>query len=189
LLRFGAIVSRGILEAGGRNCTISLVHNERVRMLPLIGISIFSQFWYWFNNILFITYALEPTPIIGLNAQCMMPESFKIISTNKPSTYAYPQNFKKEEKKVTERIQTATLSLATRSKRGQIDKFSLMPKKEAKAPPKVEQKKEEEKKEESKEPEPLMEIKNNGTRVLVKQRNFIQLMINSRYVPVKYVQY
>jgi hypothetical protein len=64
-----------------------------------------------------------------------------------------------------------------------------MPKKEAKAPPKVEQKKEEEKKEESKEPEPLMEIKNNGTRVLVKQRNFIQLMINSRYVPVKYVQY
>jgi len=137
---------------------------------------LFAQHWYWYPMLNFISLALTPTAMIGINDKLKVPKSFKSISNAKPSTYKYPEMLKADDGKKKEKVTVAVLSTTTKAK-------ARKDRKEGKNPaepetPKVkdvemaneEEKKEgdEDKKEEDKkdEPEPDFQELKNPSRVL-----------------------
>eukprot|EP00954_Amorphochlora_amoebiformis_P010347 808389-Amorphochlora_amoeboformis.AAC.1 len=198
MAKFGAIVAAGILDAGGRNVTISLLsHHGHKKMTAIVGMALFPQFWYWHPLIHFICLSFSPTAVVGLNHNLKMPQNWKFKSNAKPSLFAYPDPRveKKAEKKV---LKTATLSVVKKKKdkeKGNAmevegkdekkdDKESKMEVDDAKG--KVEDKEDEkDKKEEKKTPEPDFEILNNPARVTWAQQEFITSLSDQRYKPAK----
>eukprot|EP00249_Psilotum_nudum_P023630 c28942_g1_i2 orf=532-3591(-) len=88
--KMGAILACGILDAGGRNVTIALQSRTRHdRITAVVGMAVFSQFWYWYPLIYFLSLAFAPTAFIGLNHELNMPK-FEFISDIKPSMFGYP---------------------------------------------------------------------------------------------------
>uniref|UniRef100_A0A8C8H532 26S proteasome non-ATPase regulatory subunit 1 n=1 Tax=Oncorhynchus tshawytscha TaxID=74940 RepID=A0A8C8H532_ONCTS len=68
MAKFGAILAQGILDAGGRNVTISLQSRTGHTHMPsVVGLLVFTQFWFWFPLSHFLSLAFTPTAIIGLN--------------------------------------------------------------------------------------------------------------------------
>merc|ERR1711913_108872 len=102
MAKFGAILAQGIIDAGGRNVTVSLQSRTGHTSMPgVVGMLIFTQYWYWFPLTHFLCLAFQPTAVIGLNANLDMPV-VKFRSAAKPSTFGYPPNLeddKKEDKK------------------------------------------------------------------------------------------
>lgn len=70
----------------------------------------FTQYWYWYPLLNFLSLSLTPTALIGLNKDLKVPKSFAFISNAKPSMYKYPDFLKKEESKKGEKVETAVLS-------------------------------------------------------------------------------
>ena len=64
----------------------------------------------------FLSLALTPTALIGLNKNLKVPKNFKCISNAKPSTYKYPEFIKIDKDKKKEKITTAVLSTTTKAK-------------------------------------------------------------------------
>lgn len=53
---------------GGRNVTISLQSRTGHTHMPsVVGLLVFTQFWFWFPLSHFLSLAFTPTAIIGLN--------------------------------------------------------------------------------------------------------------------------
>ena len=69
LAKFGAALAQGILDAGGRNVTIGLQNpTGALNMEAIVGIALFTNFWYWYPLAHCLTLAFTPTAIIGLNS-------------------------------------------------------------------------------------------------------------------------
>ena len=194
LCRFGAIISKGILDAGGRNCTIQLISRiGSPRMASVVGLAVFNQFWYWFPYINFLSLALTPTALLGINADIKMPSSFSVISNAKPSMFAYPAPIVREVMKKAEKVQSAVLSITRRAeanarKREESKGVIGIVRKETRKEEKKEDEKEEAKKEKKEEPpEPDTEIIENGKRILPHQKKYLRLNPESRYVPLSKV--
>lgn len=68
ITKLGAIFAQGIIDAGGRNVTISL-HNRSGHsdMQSVVGTFVFLQYWYWHSFAHFASLAFKPTCLIGLN--------------------------------------------------------------------------------------------------------------------------
>jgi 26S proteasome regulatory subunit N2 len=64
----------------------------------------------------FLSLALTPTALIGVNENLKVPKSFQAISNAKPSLYKYPDFLKKEEGKEKEKVETAVLSTTAKVK-------------------------------------------------------------------------
>ena len=65
---FGAVLGQGILDAGGRNSTISLKGSSGLaNMSAVVGMAVFTQFWYWYPLTHFLSLAFTPTAFVGLN--------------------------------------------------------------------------------------------------------------------------
>lgn len=68
MAKFGAALSQGIIDAGGRNVTISMQNKSGSSNMPaIVGMALFSQFWYWFPLAHSLSLAFTPTAIIGVN--------------------------------------------------------------------------------------------------------------------------
>lgn len=68
MAKFGAAVSQGIIDAGGRNVTITLQSKSGSNNMPaIVGMVMFTQFWYWFPCTHMLSLAFTPTAIIGVN--------------------------------------------------------------------------------------------------------------------------
>lgn len=137
LTRMGAILATGIINCGGRNASISLkTRDGNLRQNAIIGMVMFTQYWYWYPCLNFLTLAMSPTALIGLNEDLKVPKSFEFVSNAKPSTFAYPEMLKKEVEEVKEKVETAKLSttakVAQRKKRGTTDTTSVKPVEEKK---------------------------------------------------------
>ena len=115
MAKFGAIIATGLLDAGGRNMTISLMSKSGHKAMPaIVGCGVFTHFWFWHPLLLFVNLALTPTNAIGVNASLQMP-TWRFKSHAPPSTYAYPppRSDKKEEEK---KVAAAVLSITGKKK-------------------------------------------------------------------------
>lgn len=122
MAKFGAILAQGIIDAGGRNVTLSLQSRTgHTNMLAVVGTLVFTQYWYWFPLSHCLALAFTPTCLIALNAQLKMPK-LELKSNAKPSLYAYPAPMEEKKREEREKVTTAVLSIAARQKRRDHDK-------------------------------------------------------------------
>jgi 26S proteasome regulatory subunit N2 len=67
MTKMGAIISYGILNAAGRNATISLGSKSgNNRCGAIVGMTMFMQFWYWHSLMYFFPLCLSSTSLIGV---------------------------------------------------------------------------------------------------------------------------
>ena len=157
--KFGAILAQGIIDAGGRNVTVSLQsrtgHNS---MLGVVGMLVFTQYWYWFPLSHFLSLAFQPTAVIGFNSNLDMP-----VVKFKPSMFGDPANLEEKKKEDKEKVTTAVLFITNKQKKKEAEKKQ---EKDGSG-----DKPEEEKKEH----EPLFEMLSNPARVMKAQLKVINL--------------
>lgn len=198
LAKMGAILGTGILNAGGRNTTITLqTRAGNNKMASIIGLALFTHYWYWYPCLNFLALSLTSTSLHGLNKDLKVPKSFSFRSNTKPSMFKYPDFLKEETKKTKEKVETAVLSTTTKkqikdkkkaednkmdvdSKPAEVDKDTPVIEDETNK----EEKKEDGKEEEKNEPEPCFEDKKNPSRVLRDQEAHISFLSDHRYKPL-----
>lgn len=117
MTKLGAILATGILDAGGRNVTLSMQSRVGfIKASAVVGLALWVQYWYWYPLMHFMSLAFTPTFLIGLNKNLKLPTAFAAKCAARPSQFAYPKKLeeKKEEKK--ERVSTAVLSTTAKAK-------------------------------------------------------------------------
>lgn len=184
LSRFGAILAAGMLDAGGRNVTISLrSRSGHKRMSAIIGMAVFTQSWYWHPLLHFLSLSFTPTTMIALNSELKMPK-LAVKSDAKPSLFAYTANLVEEKKKKQGPITKAVLSTASKKakhakKDGDADGAAAM-EVESPATDKPETKAGEDVK---KEEEKTFEMLTNPARVTADQEKYV-VWEDERYRPI-----
>ena len=208
LTKMGAILSIGIIDAGGRNCSISLgSRNGFTQMTSAVGMVLWLQHWHWYPMMHTFSLALTPTYTIGLNNDFKFPKKFEVVCNSKPSVFAYPKKLeeKKEEKK--KRVETVMLSTTAKEKARQarkrakdgvassgdaMDVENPEEKTEGKADGEdadnidIEKKEQPEKKGKKKrEPEPTSFRISNPSRVTTAQSHSCEFDFTQRYRPIR----
>lgn len=195
MTKFGAVLGQGIIDAGGRNVTISLQSRSGSANMPsIVGMAIFTQFWYWYPLSHFLSLSFTPTSVIGLNKNLQAPK-FEIAVNAKPSMFAYPPMTKPPTTEVIEKVATAVLSTTNKTKararrnnkENGGDAMDTDDKKEDETKKTEGEEMEEAEKEEKKEKkkEPSSYTQENMSRVVPGQLKFISFKGDSRYKPVK----
>lgn len=117
MAKYGAILAQGIIDAGGRNVTVSLQSRTgHTNLQAVVGMLVFTQYWYWFPLAHCLSLAFTPTSLIGLNSDLKMPK-VEFRSAARPSLYAYPAPLEEKKTEEREKVATAVLSIAARQKR------------------------------------------------------------------------
>ena len=117
MTKFGAALALGIIDAGGRNCTIGLqTQTGNLNMAGIVGMAIFTQYWYWFPFTHFLSLSFSPTSIIGLDHELEIP-SFKFHCATRPSLFDYPPEQEVKTEEGPAMIATAILSTTAQAKR------------------------------------------------------------------------
>ena len=189
LSRFGAILAAGVLDAGGRNVTISLrSRSGHKRMSAIIGMAVFTQSWYWHPLLHFLSLSFSPTAMIALNGELKMPK-LDVKSDAKESLFAYTAMLEEKKKGKVGAVTKAVLSTA--GKRAKQAKKETEPEPEAmdvdekaeKKEGEKDEKKEEKKEEEKKEEEKKFVMLPNPARVTPDQEKHV-LWEDARYRPI-----
>ncbi|XP_047312220.1 26S proteasome non-ATPase regulatory subunit 1 homolog A-like [Impatiens glandulifera] len=189
MTKMGAILACGILDAGGRNVTIKLVsgtHHDK--MTAVVGLALFSQYWYWHPFIYFISLSFSVTAFIGVNYDIEVPK-FDLLSNAKPSLFKYPPATSRSSTGSSSTNlsgilpTTAVLSTTVRAAKlkqscSSSSSSSSLVKKDVG-----------EKKKKELEEEADFEILRNPARVVVGQEKFIRYVEDSRYVGVNYYKW
>jgi len=116
MARFGAALGQGLIDAGGRNVTISLQSRAgSANTSAIVGMVLFCQFWYWYPLAHCACLAFEPTAIIGLNGDLKAPK-FEFVSNAKPSLFAYPPPIRPPTRESVTKVATAVLSTTAKTK-------------------------------------------------------------------------
>lgn len=117
MCKFGCALAMGIIDAGGRNCTISLqTQTGNLNMPGIVGVAVFTQYWYWFPLSHFFSLSLAPTSIIAVDQKLEVPV-FKFHSNTRPSLFDYPPEQTSKADEAPEKIKTAVLSTTAQAKR------------------------------------------------------------------------
>lgn len=116
MARFGAVLAQGIIDAGGRNVSISLQSaSGHSNMSAIVGMAIFTQFWYWYPLTHFLSLSFTPTAFIGVDSNLDVVK-FDVISNAKPSLFAYPAPTQPPATETVEKVATAVLSTTNKAK-------------------------------------------------------------------------
>ncbi|ELP93673.1 26S proteasome non-ATPase regulatory subunit, putative, partial [Entamoeba invadens IP1] len=182
LTQFGAIVGLGVLNAGGRNCTISMYNTlGTFNMKAVAGLVLFNQYWYWYPFTLALSLSFAPTTIIGVTPDLKYVSTYEYISNAPSSTYDYLPMTKPPVKTGHAKMNQTVLSYAKKTPQTQMNLSSSLlvsdrMKNQIVAETQMEEVKVEEK--------PFLKLV-NGSRVTPRQFSVIQEVEGSRYVPVK----
>lgn len=202
IARFGAVVAAGVADVGGRNGSISLTSETgHPRMSAIVGLAMFTQFWYWYPMVHFIGLAVKPTALICLNKDVKMPK-MKVQCNAAEDLYAYVPSGPPEKSKETIAAPKAVLSVTAKSlareKRRAAKRREAEGKPEVKEEIKIEEKESTEKNDDSKmdEDKPAEEetkkasftVHENPCRVLPAQEQYMSWEVSGesepRYEPV-----
>ncbi|EGG01079.1 uncharacterized protein MELLADRAFT_50220 [Melampsora larici-populina 98AG31] len=116
MAKFGATLAQGIIDAGGRNVTVSMrSKNGSNNMTAIVGMALFNQFWYWFPMAHSLALAFTPTAIIGVDKELRMPK-FEFLSNTRPSLFAYQPATTPPTTEKVEKVATAVLSTTAKVK-------------------------------------------------------------------------
>lgn len=213
LIKFGAMISKGLMDLGGKNCVINLVSNTgENKMKSIIGMCLFTQYYYWFPMVHMLNLAVNPTFLFNLDDKLKIPINYKMLSKAKPSIFGYPKEEEKDQKKKEVKTETAVLSTYTRNKAkskktgtlsmvdmksgnlgGKSSSIELKPAPSGKIPSNDKEEKKEENKEEENKPEapkePEEEELVNPIRILPLQKKFIEELKNSDFEPITHGRY
>ncbi|KAL4899765.1 hypothetical protein BDW74DRAFT_183411 [Aspergillus multicolor] len=117
MAKFGCAIALGIIDAGGRNCTISLqTQTGNLNMPGIVGAAVFLQYWYWFPLTHFLSLSFAPTSVIGVDQKLEVP-FFKFHSNTRPSLFDYPPEQQVKAEEAPEKVKTAVLSTTAQAKR------------------------------------------------------------------------
>lgn len=117
MTKFGCALALGIIDAGGRNCTIGLqTQTGNLNMAGIVGMAVFTQYWYWFPFTHFLSLSFTPTSMIGLDHDLDIP-SFKFHCATRPSLFDYPPEQEVKTDEAPTLIATAVLSTTAQAKR------------------------------------------------------------------------
>lgn len=117
MTKFGCSLALGIIDAGGRNCTIGLqTQSGNLNMPGIVGMAVFTQYWYWFPFTHFLSLSFTPTSMIGLDHDLEIP-SFKFHSATRPSLFDYPPEQEVKTDEAPTLIATAVLSTTAQARR------------------------------------------------------------------------
>ena len=117
MCKFGDAMAMGIIDAGGRNCTISLqTQTGNLNMPGIVGAIVFTQYWYWFPLAHFLSLSFTPTAVIAVDQKLDVPV-FKFHSNTRPSAFDYPPEQAKAKDEEVEKVKTAILSTTAQAKR------------------------------------------------------------------------
>lgn len=117
MAKFGCALALGIIDAGGRNCTISLqTQTGNLNMPGIVGAAVFTQYWYWFPLAHFLSLSFTPTAVIGVDQKLEVPV-FKFHSNTRPSLFDYPPEQQVKADEAPEKVKTAVLSTTVQAKR------------------------------------------------------------------------
>ena len=204
LTKMGAILSKGIIDAGGRNCTLGLgSRNGFTKMTSAVGLVLWLQHWHWYPMLHMFSLALTPTYTIGLNKDFKYPKGFEIQCNAKPSVNAYPK--KMEEKKSVDKKRVETVALSTTAKnkarlarkkaKEDGDKSAAMDLDESEIPREDEKKdsddmevygdEPEKKMKKKRDPEPSSFRVKNPSRITNAQSAFCEFDMDQRYRPIR----
>ncbi|KAJ1679718.1 proteasome regulatory particle base subunit, partial [Spiromyces aspiralis] len=132
LTKFGAALAQGIIDAGGRNVTISMVTKwDNLKREACAGVFLFTQFWHWFPFAQYLSLAFVPTGIIGVNKNLAPPE-FEIKCKGRKEVFDYPPKIvtQKQESKINLPL-TQLSTTKTRLKVGKKADTKAKPKEDA----------------------------------------------------------
>ncbi|KAF2270947.1 26S proteasome regulatory complex, non-ATPase subcomplex, Rpn2/Psmd1 subunit [Lojkania enalia] len=122
MAKFGCALALGIIDAGGRNCTIGLqTQTGNLNMTAIVGMAVFTQYWYWFPLTHFLSLSFTPTAIIAIDQDLEIP-SFKFHSNTRPSMFDYPPEVEVKTEEAPEKVKTAVLSTTAQDKRRKMVK-------------------------------------------------------------------
>ena len=219
LIKFGANISKGLMNLGGKNCVINLVSNTgENKMKSVIGMCLFTQYYYWFPMIHMLHLSVYPTFLFNLDDQLKLPKNYKMLSKAKPSIFGYPKEEEKDKKKKEVKAEAAVLSTHTRNKaksrktgtlsmldvksstgnkpsnvNNNVPQSGTKPEKQEPSEKEKDKDKEKEKEEEIKidttNVEPDEEELENPIRILPLQRKVISELNNNDYEPIIHGRY
>jgi 26S proteasome regulatory subunit N2 len=117
MAKFGCALALGIIDAGGRNCTIGLqTQTGNLNMTAIVGMAVFTQYWYWFPLTHFLSLSFTPTAIISVDQDLEIP-TFNFHSNTRPSMFDYPPEQEVKTEEAPKAIKTAVLSTTAQDKR------------------------------------------------------------------------
>jgi 26S proteasome regulatory subunit N2 len=123
--RFGAVIASGLIDAGGRNGSICLTSSTgHRRMSAIVGMAMFTQFWYWFPLVHFIGLSIKPAALVGLNKDLKMPK-LDIVSDASPGLFEYTPTGPPEKAKELARAPTAILSVTAKTQARELRRAAV----------------------------------------------------------------
>lgn len=197
LAKFGACVAQGIMNAGGRNVTIQLENTDMGTLdaKAIVGLAMFSQFWYWFPLTHFLSLSFAPTSIIGVRGSDLSIPKFEFICHTRPGLFDYPPMFEESTEKEVEKVATAVLSTTAKAKARakKTKKEKDVDEDKDKKHVKTEQPKDKKETEPESKDEEDYKIKytakpykiENASRVLPQQLKYVAFNKDERFVPVR----
>lgn len=178
--RQGAMLAAGLLDAGGRNCTLSLVSPlGTLRRDCILSVAIAINFWEWFGLFNVMAKALTPTAVLGIDLDHQLRRSFIVDCNCAPIRFDYVQPTELKSKKERERkfdIHFSFLKRSSESKPNSSDAESVAKKAE-----------EEEKKKAEARKIASFEVL-NATRVTPLQQQYITVNPRNKWLPVTMLQ-
>lgn len=117
LAKFGATIAQGVINAGGRNVTISLenTNTSTLNVKAIVGLAVFVQSWFWYPFAHFLSLSFAPTAIIGVNEDLKVPQ-FDLLVHSKPEYFAYPSKVEEAKDKQPDKVAKAVLSTTVKAK-------------------------------------------------------------------------
>lgn len=116
MVKFGAVLATGLMDAGGRNSVLRLVSpSGHLDHRALAGAALFAQLWYWYPMTHFLSLALAPTGLIAIDEQLRVPANWAASCASAPSRFALPPPIRKETAAAPKKLISAILSTTAKA--------------------------------------------------------------------------